>query len=112
MAKNIGGAKAFSLRLHPETYERVKFWADRNGSVSMNEWIVESIEQRIARANGDYDLPTAEIARLNQLIDAYNALADTVANLEKVVLAMSESITGLARGDSYLLDAEDGELRS
>ena len=33
-----------------------------------------------------------------------------VANLERVVVSMSESILGLARGDNYLMDDEDGEL--
>lgn len=102
--------KSLVIRMHPDLHQRVKYWSERDGAESMNEWIQEAIEQRIARANGDYDLPTAEVARLNQLIDGYEAMARNMESLEKVILTMSDSMISMARGDSYLLDADDGEL--
>ena len=99
-----------SLRLDPDLDQRVRYWADRDNAESVNEWIAEAIEQRIARANGDYDLPTAEVARLNQLVDANHGIETELANLTRVVLAMSDSLVTGARGDSYLMDKDDGEL--
>ena len=71
MAQHEAERRRVALRLHPDLHERVKYWADKEG-VSINEWIMSAIEGQIARANGDYDLPTAEIARLNQLVDGYD----------------------------------------
>jgi len=101
--------KRVPVRLHPDTAERVGYWSSKEG-VSANEWIAEAVEERIARMNGDYDLPTLEIARLAQLVDNQKAMTTNLANLERVVVSMSESILGLVRGDNYLMDDEDGEL--
>ena len=109
MAQQEVERRRVALRLHPDLHERVKYWADKEG-VSINEWIMSAIEGQIARANGDYDLPTAEIARLNQLVDGYESMVTGFGNLERVVVSMSDSIVGLARGESYLMDSEEGEL--
>ncbi|MCI4659555.1 hypothetical protein [Cryobacterium zhongshanensis] len=97
------------VRLHPDTAQRVKYWADKEG-LSENEYMVLAIEEKIARANGDYELPTLEQFRLNQIIDEMKALSTNAANLEAVVTSGFDSLLGLTRGDSYLLDNEDGEL--
>lgn len=98
------------LRLHPDTYERVKYWAKKKG-VSANTYLSEAVESQIARENGDYDLPALEIARLNQLVDEIRALSTNVGSLESVVITMSGSLLGLAKGENYLMDEnEDGEL--
>ena len=98
-----------NIRFGSDNLERVKYWAMRDGE-SANDWIIGAVEQRIARKNMDYDLPTLEQARLNQLVDGQKSLEIAINNLTQVVLKMSESITGLARGDNYLLGEEDGEL--
>lgn len=99
-----------AFRIHPDTYERVKYWAAR-GEVSVNEWMADAVEGAISRANGDYDLPTLEIARLNQIVDEVAALSQNVASLEAVLTSVGGSILGLAKGDNYLMDeSEDGEL--
>ncbi|WP_200811444.1 hypothetical protein [Plantibacter flavus] len=95
--------------MHPDTFQRVTYWASKR-ELSENEYLVEAIEEKIARENGDYDLPTLEIARLNQLVDELGALSRNTANLERVVTGGFDSLLGLTRGDSYLLDAEAGDL--
>lgn len=97
-----------NVRLDPALRARVDYWADKRG-VSVNSYIADAVAAAIARENGDYDLPTLEQARLAQLIESQTSLASNVANLEKVVMSMADSIVGLMRGDSYLLDPEDGE---
>jgi len=97
------------FRPRRDTYERAKYWASKAG-ISVNEYVAEGLEEKIARENGDYDLPTLEQARVNQLIDQVASLATNVANLQAVVTNGFGSLLGLTRGDNYLLDDEDGEL--
>lgn len=98
-----------AVRLRRDTDQRARYWADRD-SVSVNEFIAAAVEEKIQRMNGDYDLPTLEQARLNQLIDQMKSLSTNVANLEAVTINGFDSLMGLTRGDNYLLDAEDGEI--
>jgi len=97
------------IRLHPDTAQHVNYWSAKR-ELSENEYLVQAVEEKIARENGDYDLPTLELMRLNQLIDEIKALSTNSANLEIVVTTGFDSLLGLTRGDSYLLDDEDGEL--
>ncbi|MFJ5725484.1 hypothetical protein [Streptomyces sp. NPDC093149] len=98
------------VRLDPDDKQRAKYWADKRGFPSVNEYVAEAVIEKIQRENLDYDLPTLEIARLNELIDQVKALSTTNANLERVVTQGFNSLIGLTRGDNYLLDDEDGEL--
>lgn len=98
------------VRLHPDTKQRAGYWAQRHGYSSVNGYIAEAVEEKIRRENLDYDLPTLEIARVNQLADEVKALSVNAANLERVITQGFDSLIGLTRGDNYLLDAEDGEL--
>ncbi|WP_030895386.1 hypothetical protein [Streptomyces sp. NRRL F-5053] len=98
------------IRLSPEDKQRAQYWADKRGFSSVNEYLVEAVAEQIRRENLDYDLPTLEIARLNEIIDQFKALSTNCANLERVVTSGFESLIGLTRGDNYLLSHEDGEL--
>lgn len=98
-----------AVRLRQDTDQRASYWADK-ANISVNEYISEAVEEKIRRENGDYDLPTLEQARLNQLIDQMASLSTNVANLETVTTNGFDSLIGLTRGDNYLLDEEDGEI--
>lgn len=98
------------VRLHPDTNQRLDYWRKKRGLASDNEYIALAVEEKIARENGDYNLPTLEIQRLNQIIDEMRANSTNLANLERVVTSGFGSLLGLTRGDSYLLDDESGEL--
>ena len=104
-----GGRVSKRLRLHPDTVTQAVYWAKKEG-LSENEYMVLAIEEKVARANNDYNLPTLEIQRVNQMVDEVKALSTNVANLEAVVTSGFDSLLGLTRGDGYLLDVEDGEL--
>lgn len=98
------------IRLSSKTKARAQYWAEERGYSSVNEYIAEAVADKIARENGDYDLPTLEIARLNQVVDEMKALSTNVGSLEASVLAQLTSLTQLTTGDTYLMDAVDGEL--
>jgi hypothetical protein len=98
-----------AVRLRKDTDQRARYWADK-ANISVNEYISEAVEEKIRRENGDYDLPTLEQGRLNQLIDQMASLSTNVANLESVTTSGFDALMGLTRGDNYLLDPEDGEI--
>lgn len=98
-----------STTLSEPTFQRVKYWAEKHG-VSINEYLADAAETAIKHENRDYDLPTLEIQRLNQLIDAITVLSSNSQSLEQTVISGFDSLLGLTRGDNYLLEDEDGEL--
>jgi hypothetical protein len=97
------------VRLHPDTAQHVAYWSTKR-DLSENEYMALAIEEKIARENGDYELPTLEQYRLNQLVDEIHALSSNTANLERVVTSGFGSLLNLTSGDSYLMDEENGEL--
>ncbi|CAL9593809.1 hypothetical protein SUDANB120_05301 [Streptomyces sp. enrichment culture] len=105
-----GGRQGMFVRLSSDEKQRAEYWADKRGFSSVSEYVAEAVVEKIRRENLDYDLPTLEIARLNELVDQVAALAKNSANLERVVTTGFDSLIGLTRGDNYLLDEEDGEL--
>lgn len=100
-----------SVRLHPDTVMHIDYWS-RKHDMPENEYLIEAIEEKIARENGDYALPTLEQQRLNQLIDEVRAVSTNVGSLEGILTTSLDSLLQIARGDSYLLDEDDGELSS
>lgn len=103
------GRVAVKLRLHVDTKARVGYWASR-ADMSDNEYMTEAIEEKIARENGDFNVPSLIVQRINEMIDRMGSLTVAQNNLQRVCLDGFGSITGLARGDDYLLDDDDGEL--
>lgn len=98
-----------TVTVSEDKFQQLKYWADRNG-VSINEYLNEALDKAIRYENHDYDLPTLEIARLNQLVDVITTLSHNVQSLEKVTTSGFDSLLGLTRGDNYLLENEDGEI--
>lgn len=95
-------------RVDEELYQKILYWSQKRGC-SANEYFNMAIEHMIAWENQDYDLPTLEQQRLNQLINVIQALASDVRCLEHITTEGFKSLIGLTRGDNYLLD-EGGEL--
>lgn len=98
-----------SLRLDEDTHERLKYWSARK-QVSLNTYILDAIDLMIAYENGDYDVPTALMQRINQLTGTVMAVQSSMDNLTNVTINGFDAIVGLARGDNYLAQEEDGEL--
>jgi hypothetical protein len=93
----------------PDLYEQVKYWAKSN-ECTITDYLVDAIEGAIKRENSDYDLPTLETARLNQLIDYIASLSSNIQSLEDVVISGFDSLSRMTTGDNYLLDADGGEI--
>ena len=87
----------------------VLHWAKKNG-ITINEFLKNAIDFYVAYQNKDYDIPTLEVQRLNQLVDTTAVLSSNVSALEKIITSGFDSLISLTRGDNYLLDEDDGEL--
>ena len=98
-----------TLRINEDDYQRLQYWAARRG-ISANDYMIEALYAQIRRENGDYDIPTAEVARLNQLVDLVTWLSSNIKSLENVTISGFDSLLGLTRGDNYLLEQEDGDI--
>lgn len=98
-----------SMRMHPEDHQQLVYWASQF-EMDRTEFLLESMRHYIKWRNQDYDLPTAEIQRLNQLIDAIQNLTVSQSNVERSVISGIDAMLGMIRGDNYLVDEEDGEL--
>lgn len=85
----------------PDDKERIRYWAARRG-VSENEYVRMALDFYIRRENKDYDLPSLEAARMNQMLDAIAALSYNVANLEHITTSGFDSLLRLTRGENYL----------
>lgn len=97
------------MRLHPDTIEQVSYWREKH-ELTEQEYLALAVEEKVARENGDFDVPVLGVQRLNELIDRVEGLTTSHVNLEKITVAGFESLLGMTRGDSYLMDEEDGEL--
>lgn len=99
----------FTASVDETTYERVKYWAKKK-KLSVNDILREAIDLYISYQNKDYDLPSLEIRRLNQLTDGFAVLSSNIESLEKIVTSGFNSLISLTRGDNYLLDDDSGDL--
>lgn len=103
------GIHRLTLRINEDDYQRLQYWAARRG-ISANDYMIEALYAQIRRENGDYDIPMAEVARLNQLVDLVTGLSSNIKSLENVTISGFDSLLGLTRGDNYLLEQEDGDI--
>lgn len=101
--------RSVHVRLEGDDYAQLEYWARREG-ISMSEFAGDAIKMYIAHKCGDFDLPTLEAQRLNQLIDGIAVLSSNVGSLESIVVHGFDSLLGLTKGDNYLLEEEDGEV--
>ena len=99
-------AKRVTVTLSPDEYQQLAYWS-ASKDMSVNEYLKRAIETQIKFDLKNYDLPELETQRLNQLIDVILTLSATMKSLEDVVVSGFTTLTGLTRGDNYLLD-EDG----
>lgn len=101
-----------TVRMPSDTAQRVSYWSQKHGLQYDNDYVLEAIEEKIRRENGDYDLPTLEQARIAQLQDELKSLSVTVNQLSSIVTAGFDGLLRITRGDAFLQDQDSGELDS
>jgi hypothetical protein len=99
-----------TLRMPRDVHEKLKFWAGKK-EYSVNDFVPYLIEYFELRESGNYELPSLEIMRLNQLSELVIALTHRIDTLESIIINGFSSLTTLTRGDNYLMEAtETGEF--
>lgn len=98
-----------NMRMYPEDFNFLVYWSDRFG-MEQSEFLITAMYHYVKWRNGDYELPTAETQRLNQMVDAVLSLVISQEHLEKSVVNGFDAMLGIIRGDNYLVEEEDGEL--
>ena len=98
-----------TLRLSQTDYEKLAHWAQKK-EMSINEFVPVLLEQYIDIYNGNYQLPSLEVQRLNQLIESQAVLSRNIQALESIIVNGFDSLLSLTKGDNYLMEDEDGEL--
>ena len=95
-----------TLRFTESDHARMQYWAER-ADCSVNEFIILMLEQWIDIQNGNYQLPSLEVQRLNQLVESVQVLSQSMGSLESIVTSGFDSLLSLTRGDNYLLEQID-----
>lgn len=98
-----------SMRLHKDDKAFVVYWARMYGMDS-TELMMRAVRHYVGWRNQDFDLPTAEMQRLNQLIDAMENMVSSNERLANTVTNGFDAMMGIMRGDNYLLEPENGDL--
>lgn len=98
-----------NARMYEDDFDHIVYWSEKF-EMDRTEFLVEATRHYVRWRNGDYDLPTAEAQRLNQLVDVVQNLAVTTANLQETTVSGFDAMLGVMRGDNYLIDEEDGNL--
>lgn len=106
--KEIKSARA-SMRLLSEDKAFIAYWAQVY-DMDSTELMMRAVRHYVGWKNQDFDLPTAETQRLNQLIDAMENMASSNDRLANTVTNGFDAMMGIMRGDNYLLEPENGDL--
>lgn len=111
-AKNRAGEMMdhrLTLRLSENDFERLSYWAKRAGEPSINQFIPDLLDLWVDIQNGNYQIPTLEQKRLNQLVDVIKGLSIDIKNLQETTSTGFTTLTQMTKGDNYLFDEnEDG----
>lgn len=105
----VNKSHRMTMRLYPDDYNALVYWSEAF-EMDRTEFLVTAMYHYIKWRNQDYDLPTAEMQRLNQLTDAIQSLIVSNEHLEQTTINGMDSLIGIIRGGNYLVDDEDGEL--
>ena len=98
-----------TVRLSEKDFNRLEYWSNHAG-LSINEFIPAILDRWVDFENGNYQLPTLEAARLNQIVDVVTSLSGNIQSLESITINGFDSLLKLTKGDNYLLEHDDGEF--
>ncbi len=91
-----------TVRMSRDLSDQISHFAKKH-SINSNDYICEAIREKIDRENRDYDLPAAEILRLNQLCARMDAMTLAFEELSACVFDMQKVFSSLAEEEEELL---------
>lgn len=97
-----------NVRMTRDLYDSINYWADKKG-VKVTDYIRDALILQIKRDNKDYDLPSLEAHRLNQIIDALEAMSANVSCLQDMFRSNFVNFMEMISGTNYLIDSNESE---
>ena len=92
-----------NVRMTEELYNSINYWAEKKG-VKVTDYIRDALLLQIKRDNKDYDLPSLEAHRLNQIIDSLEAVSANMSCLQDIVQSNFLNLMTVMNGTNYLMD--------
>ena len=92
-----------NIRMSEDLYNSVNYWAEKK-NMKVADYIRDAIYVQIKRDNKDYDLPSLEAHRLNQIIDAIEAMDANLTCMQEMFRINFASLMEMANGTNYLID--------
>lgn len=85
MAKKKTNKIKLYFDVDQDTADLIDYWKHKNNFASRKDLLCAALNQYIAIQNQDYDLPTIEVARINQIIEVLHNQTDELHALRKAV---------------------------
>ena len=95
-----------TLRMSKDVHDKLKYWADKK-EYSVNDFVPMLVDYYAAVHSGDYELPSLEAQRTNQMVELVESLRKDVQALQGLVIGGFNSLLRLTHGDNYLLEAQE-----
>lgn len=102
--------KRMELRVDADLYEEFRHFAETQ-QTSINQAMMDAMKWYMNYVYHDYDLPTAEVERLNQLIVSQEGLSESVRSMQRTMINGFRAILGVMHGSSYLESDETHDNR-
>lgn len=67
-SKSKANKATISVETTKRTKDRLQYYANREGE-TLRQFVEKAIDERIAKLNGDYDIPNITVSRINQLAE-------------------------------------------
>lgn len=98
-----------NIRMTEDLYNSINYWAEKKG-VKVTDYIRDALLLQIKRDNKDYDLPSLEAHRLNQIIDTLEIVSANMSCLQDIIQSNFGNLMTVMNGTNYLADIGQGEV--
>lgn len=108
VASNNDNTKRISLRVDTDLLDKIKHFSYKEG-ISSNQWIEDAINHYINWINDDYDVPTASVQRINQILDLLVQNGELLKANQQYMKTGFETIISSVSDKGYLEDVSDDD---
>ena len=108
LVSNNDNIKRISLRVDTDLLDKIKHFSYKEG-ISSNQWIEDAINHYINWINDDYDVPTASVQRINQILDLLAQNGELLKINQQYMKTGFKTIISSVSDKGYLEDVSDDD---
>lgn len=108
LVSNNDNIKRLSLRVDTDLLDKIKHFSYKEG-ISSNQWIEDAINHYINWINDDYDVPTASVQRINQILDLLAQNGELLKINQQYMKTGFKTIISSVSDKGYLEDVSDDD---